>query len=89
MALGQIDGRTYAFVGLERIGGLMMYDVTDPAAPFFVDYLNNRNFAAGTGDLGPEGVHFIPANESPNGRPVVVVANEISGTVTLYEVKKK
>ncbi len=89
IALGEIDGRTYAFVGLERYGGIMMYDVTDPTAPFFVDYLNNRNFAAGTGDLGPEGVHFIPAKDSPNGRPIVVVANEISGTVTLYEVKKK
>ena len=89
VAVGEIDGRTYAFIGLERIGGLMMYDVTDPSAPFFVDYLNNRNFAAGTGDLGPEGVHFIAANDSPNGRPLVVVANEISGTVTLYEVKKR
>jgi hypothetical protein len=89
VTVGEIEGRTYAFIGLERVGGVMMYDVTDPSAPFFVDYLNNRNFAAGTGDLGPEGLHFIPANESPTGRPLVVVANEISGTVTLYEVKKK
>ncbi len=89
VAVGEIEGRTYAFIGLERVGGLMMYDVTDPTAPFFVDYLNNRNFAAGTGDLGPEGVHFIPAQDSPSGRPLVAVANEISGTVTLFEVKKK
>jgi len=67
----------------------MLYDVTDPTAPFFVDYLNNRNFAAGTGDAGPEGVHFISARESPNGQPLVAVANEISGTVTLYAVKKR
>jgi hypothetical protein len=66
-----------------------MYDVSDPAAPFFVDYLNNRDFAEGTGDAGPEGVHFIPACESPNGQPLVAVANEISGTVTLYAVKRK
>lgn len=89
VAVGEIDGRTYAFIGLERVGGIMMYDVTDPTAPFFVDYLNNRDFAAGTGDAGPEGVHFIPAHESPNGQPIVAVANEISGTVTLYAVKKK
>ena len=89
VAVGKIDDRTYAFIGLERVGGLMLYDVTDPTAPFFVDYLNNRNFAAGTGDAGPEGVHFISARESPNGQPLVAVANEISGTVTLYAVKKK
>jgi hypothetical protein len=89
VAVGEIDGRTYAFIGLERVGGIMMYDVTDPAAPFFVDYENNRDFGAGTGDAGPEGVHFIPAHESPNGQPIVAVANEISGTVTLYAVKKK
>ncbi|MEJ0087678.1 MAG: choice-of-anchor I family protein [Pseudomonadota bacterium] len=89
VALGEIDGRTYAFIGLERTGGLMMYDVTDPSETFFVDFLNNRDFDAGTGDLGPEGVHFIPARESPNGQPLVAVANEISGTVTLYAVKKK
>lgn len=89
VAVGEIDGRTYAFIGLERIGGVMMYDITDPTAPFFVDYINNRDFAAGTGDLGPEGVHFIPARDSPTGQPIVVVANEISGTVTLYAVKRK
>jgi hypothetical protein len=89
LAVGEIDGRTYAFIGLERVGGIMMYDVTDPRAPFFVDYLNNRDFAAGTGDLGPEGLHFIPAKESPNGQPLLAVANEVSGTVTLYAIRKR
>lgn len=89
VAVGEIDGRTYAFIGLERVGGIMMYDITDPAAPFFVDYLNNRDFASGTGDAGPEGVHFIAACDSPNGQPLVAVANEISGTVTLYAVTRK
>jgi hypothetical protein len=93
IALGEIDDRTYAFIGLERVGGVMMYDVTDPRAPFFVDYLNNRDFVAGigdlAGDLGPEGLTFIAAHDSPNGRPIVVVANEISGTVTFYAIKSK
>ena len=86
---GEIDGRTYAFIGLERVGGIVMYDVTDPTTPLFVDYLNNRDFAAGTGDLGPEGLKFIPAHESPNGRPMLMAANEISGTVTLYAIRGK
>jgi hypothetical protein len=66
---GIINGRTYAFVGLERIGGVMVYDVTDPVSPTFVQYINNRDFTAATDsaaakDLGPEGLK----------RSVVIVA---------------
>jgi 2',3'-cyclic-nucleotide 2'-phosphodiesterase (5'-nucleotidase family) len=91
VALGEIDGRTYAFVGLERIGGVIVYDITDPAAPTFVDYVNNRDFSADAespeaGDLGPEGLVFIPAADSPTGQPLLVVSNEVSGTVTTYGV---
>ena len=82
----------YAFVALERIGGIMMYDITSPHSPVFVDYANNRDFSAappavGAGDLGPEGVIFISAQHSPTGKPMLAVAHEISGTVTLFEVR--
>jgi hypothetical protein len=89
ITVGEIGGRTYAFIGLERTGGIVMYDITDPTTPLFVDYLNNRDFVTGTGDLGPEGLTFIPARDSPNGRPMLVAANEISGTVTLYSITAK
>jgi hypothetical protein len=88
VALGTIDGHTYAFVTLERIGGVVVYDVSNPAAPTFVQYINNRDFS-GTdpaGDLGPEGITFIKAADSPTGQPLLAVANEISGTVTLYAI---
>ncbi len=89
VALGEVGGRTYAFIGLERIGGVMVYDITDPKAPRFVDYVTNRDFSgdpeAGTaGDLGPEGLLFVPAADSPTGQPLLVVANEVSGTVSIY-----
>jgi DNA-binding beta-propeller fold protein YncE len=94
VALGAVNGRTFAFVGLERIGGVMVYDVTDAEAPAFVQYINNRDFAQDLetdawrdgGDLGPEGLLFVPAAESPTGTPLLIVANEISGTTTIYEV---
>ncbi|MBK9053245.1 MAG: choice-of-anchor I family protein [Chloroflexi bacterium] len=92
LALGRIYDRTYAFVGLERIGGIMVFDVTDPLNPEFVQYVNNRDFSgdaeAGTaGDLGPEGLYFIQATTSPNGAPILAVANEISGSTTLYGIQ--
>jgi 2',3'-cyclic-nucleotide 2'-phosphodiesterase / 3'-nucleotidase / 5'-nucleotidase len=91
VAIGKIADRTYAFIGLERVGGVMVYDITDPAAPVFQDYVNNRDFAKAitdpnSGDLGPEGLAFISADNSPNGKPLVVVANEVSGTTTIFEV---
>ena len=91
VTVGTIDGVTYAFIGLERIGGIMVYDVSTPTTPVFVQYLNNRDFsgvaAEGTaGDLGPEGIAFIPAADSPTEANLLAVANEISGTTTLYRI---
>lgn len=95
LTIGEVDGRTYAFVGLERVGGIMVYDITTPAESFFVTYVNNRDFSvsveddgalAEAGDLGAEGLTFIPAEHSPTGKPLVAVANEVSGTTTLFEV---
>lgn len=94
VALGQLGGRTYAFIGLERIGGIMVYDVTHPESPFFVQYVNNRDFSAtdsqlqtaNFGDLGPEGLTFVSASDSPNGVPLLIVGSEITGTTTIYEI---
>jgi hypothetical protein len=74
----------------------MVYDVSNPSAPRFVDYANNRNFTvapslanlATVGDLGPECVIFIDEGDSPTGEPLVVAGNEISGTTTIYQLKK-
>ncbi len=42
---GVLDGKTYAFIGLERTGGIMVYDVSNPTEPSFVQYINNRDFS--------------------------------------------
>ena len=95
IAVGSIGANTYAFVGLERVGGIAAFDVTNPYATRFVSYRNNRDFSVvvnltadpdAAGDLGPEGITFIAASESPTGAPLLVVANEISGTTTIYSV---
>jgi len=91
VTVGAIRGKTYAFISNERLSNIMIYDVTDPKAVRFASQWWNRNPAAATntaaaGDLGPEGILFIQASESPNGRPLLVVANEISGTTTVWQV---
>ncbi len=92
LTVGRFQGREYAFIGLERVGGFMTYDVTDPRAPQFVTYTTSRDFAAATPeqsiDLGPEGVLFISQQDSPTRRPLVVLAHEITGTTTLYQLDR-
>jgi DNA-binding beta-propeller fold protein YncE len=58
--VGEVNGRLYAFLALERIGGIMVYDVSDPKAPLFVDYLNNRNFRDASGAPVPTCGAFDP-----------------------------
>ena len=89
LTLGEIGGRTYAFVGLERISGVMVWDISNPKMPVFVQYAGNRDFTAASetaGDLAPEGIVFVPAAESPTGNPMLIVANELSGTTTLWDI---
>lgn len=86
VVVGEIDGRHYAFVGLERTGGVMVYDITDPTAPVFQQYLTARVFDGATvgPDSGPEGLVFVPASESPTGAALIVVGNEVTGTVNIF-----
>ncbi len=101
VVVAEIDGNTYAFIVLERTGGFFVYNITNPAAPTYVDYFNYRNFNAPfpktptksqletIGDLGPESIKFIPADKSPNGQNLIVVANEVSGSVSVFQVITK
>jgi len=87
VVLAEVKGRWYAFIGLERIGGVMVYDITNPHEPVFIQYVNNRDFSqVPTGpDTGAEGLFFVDAKDSPTQTPLLLVANEVSGTVTIFE----
>jgi hypothetical protein len=81
--IGRVRGRTYAFLAAERSGGIFAYDLSHrPGRASFAGYVNTRE-----ADLGPEGVRFIPAQDSPTRGPLVLVTNEISGTVTILAVR--
>ncbi|MBD2206544.1 choice-of-anchor I family protein [Calothrix sp. FACHB-1219] len=77
---GVINNRTYAFIGLERVGDVIVYDVTNPQQPTFVEYINTPE------DIAVEGLTFISAADSPTGKPLLVTTNEVSKTVAVFEV---
>jgi hypothetical protein len=101
VVIGQVDGAYYAFIGAERFGGIFVYNVSNPKAPVFVEYVLTRNMKAAvnedleyddtsyanTGDLGPEGFAFVPSSQSSTGSAMLIVGNEVSGTVNYFEVK--
>jgi YVTN family beta-propeller protein len=79
LTVGQIGDITYAFVGLERAGGgVVIYDITNPVAPEFVQYVRDD------ADIAPEGLSFIAAADSPTGNPLLLVTNEESNTLAVY-----
>jgi hypothetical protein len=86
VTVAKIGTEVYAFVALERIGGVMVYNITDPSDVKFVDYKNSRSIVSFAGDHGPEGIIYISKQNSPDGKAYIAVANEISGTISVYEL---
>jgi len=99
VTVSNINGKWYAFVGLERFGGVITFDISNPEQPVYVSYINNRNFSVEfdpktitpeqlmeVGDLGPEGILKVSASDSPNGADLIIVANEVSGSTTIFQI---
>ena len=80
VTIGTVNGKTYAFIAIERIGGIMVYDITDPAKAEFVNYINSREFASEIqGDVSPEGLCFV---EKQNGKITYTSAKQSVATVS-------
>lgn len=80
ITVATVAGRTYAFVGLERSQSTLVFDVTNPANVTYTTALIHP------GDTNPEGLVVVSATDSPTGRPLVLVANEVSQTLTIFEL---
>lgn len=88
VTIGKVGNKTFACITLERIGGVMVYDITNPAHVTFVNYINSRDFSSDVAvDDSPEGLKFIPASESPTGKALLMAACEVGGTVAVYEMQ--
>lgn len=97
VVVGAMGDKRYAFIGIERMGGAMAYDVSNPREPVFVDYFNTRdnwelkpegNLDV-VGDLGAEGLFFVPAAQSPNEEPLLIIGHEVSGSTTVFQLDRE
>lgn len=89
--IGEIDGVTYLFLTLERVSAVMIFDISDPHAPEYIETVSNRQIygdaeALTAGDIAPEHTIFVPAEDSPIGSPILIVMNEVSGTTSTYRL---
>ncbi|MES2894108.1 MAG: choice-of-anchor I family protein [Bacteroidota bacterium] len=73
---GRVGNKNILFVGLERANAVMVFEMSNPMKPQFLQVLKT-----GT---APEGVLFVPAAESPNAKSTLIVSNETSGTVSIF-----
>lgn len=88
--IATINDNTFAFIALERVGGVMVYNITNPQNAQFVQYINPRDFTVGddaveanmAGPLGPEDLKFITQDDDM----YLLVSNEVSGTLSVYSV---
>ena len=77
VTVGWINNKPVAFIALERVDAIAVYDLSNPLAPKFLQLIK-------TGDA-PEGILFISADKSPNGKALLVSSNEGDGTVKFYQ----
>ncbi|TWT25211.1 choice-of-anchor I family protein [Planomicrobium sp. CPCC 101110] len=93
---GNVQGTNYAFIGLERQGGIMVYDLSKPTSPKFDTYFSSRIFngkeapiTEQSGDVAPEGLTFVTSDQSPTGQNLLLAAHEVSGTIAVYSLEEK
>ncbi len=76
IVIGRVGNKNLLFVGMERADAVAVYNITDVENPVFVQWLNCG--------VGPEGVAFVPANESSNGKSLLIVSSEVDGIVKIF-----
>lgn len=86
LSIGQFGASTLAFIGMERQGAILVYDISNPAAPFYVGNVPAAtNYANGL--VGPESLVYVPASDSPTGGAILLGGFEINnGGIGVYSV---
>ncbi|HAS6866434.1 TPA: alkaline phosphatase [Vibrio parahaemolyticus] len=99
--VAKINGRYYAFIGLERQGGIMVYDITQPKQAQFLHYVNHRDYTqpvctlvedseCANGTYNPKAGDLAPESINyftRNGQHFIAVGNEVSGTTSVFRIE--
>jgi len=76
VVIGKVGETSLLFVGMERANAIAVYDITDPLNPVYLQWLNTVE--------APEGLVFVPANQSPSGKSLLIVSCEGDGAVMIF-----
>lgn len=88
ITVGKVGESYYAFVGLERQGGILIYNITNPSAPVFDSYVHSMNETTGLmTDIAPEGILFLSSADNHSNYDVVISSHEVSGTTTIFKIE--
>lgn len=82
LAHAKIGANDYVFVGMERQGAILIFNVNDPADPAFVTSINNLT----DGLAAPESISVVSAADSPTGNPLLLIGYEVGGKIGVYSL---
>lgn len=92
VAVGTVSGSRIAVLGLERMSALVVFDISAPSAPTLIKWIQMLPITSTpvtqATAWSPEGIIFIPAEKSPNGKPLFISSYELSGSLAIHQIEK-
>ena len=93
VAVGMVGDRRIAVLGLERMTALAIFDITDPKKPIFQEWLQmlptKATPAKDVKHWSPEGIVFVPAENSPSGKALIITSYELSGSLSIHQIEPR
>jgi hypothetical protein len=90
VAVGMVGSARVAILGLERMSALVVFDISSPRSPTLIKWIQmlptTPTPAAQATAWSPEGVIFVPADKSPNGKALFITSYELSGSLTVHQI---
>lgn len=93
IAVGIVGDARVAVLGLERMSALVVFDISNLRAPSLIKWIQmmpvTSTPVSQATAWSPEGVVFVPAEKSPNGKALFITSFELSGSLTIHQIEQK